>query len=312
MKRLLSLLLAIAPVIGAFPVQAQVSSATVVSSCGTPPISYTAGYGYPVTQDTSGKFCTNATSGGGTQNANITQWNSVALGSPSAYGTSPGGVVVPGVNAFVTGGNITQINGSSLSLGNTNDAGSLPVTQSSTQFGTAAAAYAPLSGAAGLYGAMTTLAYEAQQPIPAGTALIGKVGIDQTTPGTTNGVTPVAAAAGGATPYALQSAASTNATNVKNAAGTVYGVHAFNTTTTIYYLRMYNLGSAPTCSSATGFVETFPVPPASAAGGAGGFTLHLPVGVAYGTGIGFCLTGGGSSTDNTNAATGVYINIDYK
>jgi hypothetical protein len=33
---------------------------------------------------------------------NLTQWNSVALGSPSAYGTSPGTVNVPGVNSFVT------------------------------------------------------------------------------------------------------------------------------------------------------------------------------------------------------------------
>lgn len=33
---------------------------------------------------------------------NWTQLNSVALGSPSNYGTSPGAVAVPGVNAFVT------------------------------------------------------------------------------------------------------------------------------------------------------------------------------------------------------------------
>lgn len=33
---------------------------------------------------------------------NITQWASTNLGAPSAYGTSPGAVVVPGVNAFVT------------------------------------------------------------------------------------------------------------------------------------------------------------------------------------------------------------------
>lgn len=33
---------------------------------------------------------------------NITQWASVALGAPSSYGTSPGAVEVPGVNAFVT------------------------------------------------------------------------------------------------------------------------------------------------------------------------------------------------------------------
>ena len=33
---------------------------------------------------------------------NITEWNTVALGSPSAYGTGPGAVNVIGVNAFVT------------------------------------------------------------------------------------------------------------------------------------------------------------------------------------------------------------------
>lgn len=32
----------------------------------------------------------------------ITQWANVALGAPSNYGTSPGAVAVPGVNAFVT------------------------------------------------------------------------------------------------------------------------------------------------------------------------------------------------------------------
>jgi hypothetical protein len=36
----------------------------------------------------------------------------------------------------------------------------------------------------------------------------------------------------------------------------------------------------------------------------------VPVG--YTTGIAFCFTGGGSSTDNTNAATGVYLTLYYK
>jgi len=38
----------------------------------------------------------------GLQNVNLTQLNSVALGSPSNYGTSPGAVTVLGVNAFIT------------------------------------------------------------------------------------------------------------------------------------------------------------------------------------------------------------------
>jgi hypothetical protein len=36
------------------------------------------------------------------QNVNVTQWDSVALGAPSSYGTAPGAVNVMGVNAFVT------------------------------------------------------------------------------------------------------------------------------------------------------------------------------------------------------------------
>jgi len=106
--------------------------------------------------------------------------------------------------------------------------------------------------------------------------------------------------------------ASTNATNVKNAAGTVYGYSLTNTTTTIYYLRMYNLASAPTCSSATGYVSTIPIPPAAASGGAGGREIQKNIGQAFTTGVGFCITGGASSTDNTSAATGVFVEILYK
>jgi len=125
-------------------------------------------------------------------------------------------------------------------------------------------------------------------------------GVVQMVPGTT----------GGTSTCYLSSAASTNSTNCKASAGQVYGFQVINTTSSIYYLRMYNSASAPTCSSATGFVRTIPIPHASGAGSGVGFSQT--VGSAYGTGIGFCLTGGGSSTDNTNAATGVYISILYK
>ena len=108
----------------------------------------------------------------------------------------------------------------------------------------------------------------------------------------------------------ITSAASTNATNCKASAGNIYAIHVTNTTTTNYFLRLYNLSSSPTCSSATGFIETVPALGATANGGVNGRVM--PPGEAYDTGIGFCLTGGGSSTDNTNAATGVYVTIKYK
>jgi hypothetical protein len=115
--------------------------------------------------------------------------------------------------------------------------------------------------------------------------------------------------AGTSTCYAT-SAASTNSTNCKASAGNLYEIHVTNTTTTNYFLRVYNLSSAPTCSSSTGFVETVPALGAAANGGVNGRINTPPQ--AFSTGIGFCLTGGGSSTDNTNAATGVYITLLYK
>lgn len=107
----------------------------------------------------------------------------------------------------------------------------------------------------------------------------------------------------------LVSAASNNATNCKGSAGNVYGFRFVNTTGTIYYLRMYNTSSSPTCSSATGFIETIPIP--ASTGGAGLVAIES-MGEGYSTGISFCLTGGSSSTDNTNAATGVFGTILYQ
>jgi hypothetical protein len=52
------------------------------------------------TQPVSGTVTANQ--GGAPWSQNVTQWNGVALGSPSNYGTSPGAVSVMGVNAFVT------------------------------------------------------------------------------------------------------------------------------------------------------------------------------------------------------------------
>ena len=56
---------------------------------------------------------------------NLTQVNSVALGSPSAYGTSPGAVNVPGVNAFIT-------NTPAVTLASTTVTGTVAVTESGT------------------------------------------------------------------------------------------------------------------------------------------------------------------------------------
>lgn len=59
------------------------------------------------------------------QSVNLTQLNSVALGSPSNYGTSPGAVAVQGVNAFVT-------NTVPVTLTSTTITGTVAATQSGT------------------------------------------------------------------------------------------------------------------------------------------------------------------------------------
>jgi hypothetical protein len=113
----------------------------------------------------------------------------------------------------------------------------------------------------------------------------------------------------GGTDCVLITTASTNATTCKASAGNLYGYEFINTTATLAYVRLYNLAANPTCSSATGFIRSIPVP-ASATGA--GLARDFTVPVNYTTGIAFCVTGGGSSTDNTNAVAGVYLNFIYK
>jgi hypothetical protein len=154
------------------------------------------------------------------------------------------------------------------------------------------------------------IANAANGAIPAGTNLIGKVGIDQTTPGTTNGVSLQATATGGCTPTHYLSAASTNSTNVKNAAGTLCSVTIINNTATAANFRVYNTSSAPTCSSGTGVVANYGI---QANTTSPGISPNLgPFGMALGTGISFCLTAyDGTDTNNSNSVTGIQINLAY-
>jgi hypothetical protein len=101
--------------------------------------------------------------------------------------------------------------------------------------------------------------------------------------------------------------ASTNAASCKTTASNFYGYEFFNTTTTVAYLRLYNLAASPTCSSATGFIRSIPIPPAADTGQVGGAIRVSPFPTdRYGTGVAWCITGGASSTDNTNAGAGIY------
>lgn len=100
--------------------------------------------------------------------------------------------------------------------------------------------------------------------IAAGTNGIGNVGI---IPRTT----------GGLTTYHLVSAATTNATVVKNAAGQLFGYFVYNNATTMRKVAFHDTASAPTAGASIFF--TINIPGSSAA------NVLNPMGIAFATGI---------------------------
>lgn len=124
-------------------------------------------------------------------------------------------------------------------------------------------------------------------------------------------VRPLAITIGGATPYHYISVASTNSTLVSTGAHTLYTLIVHGLNTTAGYVRLYDSGAAPTCSSATGAVMTLAV--VATSGNEGGEPLPIPPqGIAFSNGLAFCITGGAADTDNTSAPTGIIIAAAYK
>ncbi len=83
----------------------------------------------------------------------------------------------------------------------------------------------------------------------------------------------------------------------------------FNNSGTIAYLKLYNKATAPTCGTDTP-VDHFMVPGLT---GGSGLIFSSAMGEAYGTGIGWCLTGGIADADTTAVAASAYlVTIGYK
>jgi hypothetical protein len=144
----------------------------------------------------------------------------------------------------------------------------------------------------------------------AGSAKYGQVAIDQTTPGSTNAVQQIPGTTGGLSWYFVQPTASDNHAVIKNGAGQVYEVVAFNNSATVNYLRLYNAGTGFNgCNSASNLKGQFQIPALTTVGG---FVVPIPPGVAFSTGISICVTSGYSTTDTTNAtATAMSVNVLY-
>lgn len=106
----------------------------------------------------------------------------------------------------------------------------------------------------------------------------------------------------------LLSAATTNATSVKNAPGTLGMLIAVNVTATVYYLKLFNKASAPTVGSDAP-VMTIPIPANSSGAG---IALNFGVGLAFSVGIGLAITSGVADLDTGScAANAVILTLGY-
>lgn len=120
-----------------------------------------------------------------------------------------------------------------------------------------------------------------------------------------------ASPAGGASTSGAIAPNNTTAVVLKSSAGTLYGVQLAGLGSAPAYLKFYNATSA-TCGSGTP-VKRLIIPAAStAANGAGSNITFGPQGVAFGTGITYCVTTGITDADNTAPAASTFlVNVDW-
>lgn len=146
----------------------------------------------------------------------------------------------------------------------------------------------------------------------AGTALVGKFGIDQTTLGSTNGMTPVPAPSGGLLLKSVIIANNTTSISICSAACQYMGVIAFNNGSVIGYGKLYNaLQANVTCGIGTP-IDRF-MDPAPGTGGGQVNGIPSTYGVAMSTGLTLCFTGGFGDGDTTAPAASTYfVTVYYK
>jgi hypothetical protein len=138
----------------------------------------------------------------------------------------------------------------------------------------------PVSVQGGTVAVSGTVTTSFTQPaLVAGTALIGDVGVQYRT------------TASGASAQHLVSAATTNATLVKNAAGKVLGWYFSNTTAAWVYVKLHNQSTTPTAGS--GVVRTIGIPPNDSA------SWFSEGGITFTAGIGLTTVTGAADADTT-------------
>ena len=168
--------------------------------------------------------------------------------------------------------------------------------------------------------ALGNLKVATQEPLPAGTNVIGHVITDSGSvtaatqsgtwtvqPGNTPNtsawlVQDVVASANGAVPYHNITAATTNFTNVKAAAGQLYGCDLSNTSASAIYVKFYDKATTPATTDTP--IRTIQVP-------ANTDVLRVyPKGLKFANGFGWAATGAVANNDNTAIAANCVVDFD--
>jgi hypothetical protein len=112
---------------------------------------------------------------------------------------------------------------------------------------------------------------------------------------------------GGLSFATITAANSTNATNLKASAGQLYHITGYSAAAVPTWISFYNTAGTPSCG--TSIVYQMLIPVNSTSGG--GAVDDIPSGLAFSTGIGYCITTGIAGTGSV-AATSIVANFGYK
>jgi hypothetical protein len=203
----------------------------------------------------------------------------------AAPATEGGNLATIAGKDFATQTTLAALNAKLAALGQALMAASMPVVIASNQ------SAVPVSGT--FWQGTQPVSIATAPVLVAGSAIIGKTGVDQTTDGTTNKV----ASAGLPTTAAINAASVGLATgltvaNIKASAGSVYGMAIANKTAATLYIQFYNTAGTPTLGTSV----TWWVPVLASQ------QIFIPVGdialANHATGIGI-----GASTTPTSTGT---------
>jgi hypothetical protein len=138
----------------------------------------------------------------------------------------------------------------------------------------------------------------------------GKLLVNCTGCSSSSTISLVPATTGGLSMAHLIAAGTNNATSLKGSAGQLYGASLYNNTSYPVYLKFCNKATACTCGTNTS-TDTILYTVAAQAGTER--EVHTEEGIAFSTGIGYCVVKGMGDTDNTSlVASDAIVDLIYK